>query len=295
MKNHNPNPSESFVPSEANEAGPRRGKLKIFFGYAAGVGKTYAMLDAARSQVVEGMDVVVGCVETLGCAETDRLLNGLQVLTPRTVTDQGKTYNEFDLDAALARNPVLILIDELAHSNMPGSRHTKRWQDVRELLEAGINVYASLNVQHLESLKDLIFRITGIGIQDTIPDSVVEQADELELIDLAPDDLLQRLREGKVCISEDTSHAISHFFRKENLIALRELTLRWVADRVDTQMQDYRRDHPVAHAWSIRERILVGVSQAPDSPQLVRAAHGKGLARRMACGSHRNPRVFAPH
>ena len=273
MKNDNSNPSESLVSLNANEAGTRRGKLKIFFGYAAGVGKTYAMLDAARMHKAEGVDVVIGYIDSHGRVETEALLDGMEILPRRDSTDQDLTQHEFDLDAALARHPALILVDDLAHTNASGSAHAKRWQDVQELLEAGINVYTSLNVQHLESLNDLITQITGVVIRETIPDTVFEQADEVELIDLAPDDLLQRFKEDKVYVPEDASYAVPHFFRKGNLIALRELAMRCAADRVDTQMQDYRHDHAVSRPWLATERILVCISQAPDSARLVRAAH----------------------
>lgn len=275
-----PDPDELLARVQAAESRRQRGKLKIFLGPAAGVGKTYAMLDAARTRKAEGMDVVAGYVETHGRQETEALLSGLESLPPRVTDYRGVKLHEFDLDAALARHPTLILVDELAHANTPGSRHTKRWQDVQELLDAGINVYSTVNVQHLESLNDVVAQITGVVVRETIPDSVVESADEVELIDLAPDDLLQRLRDGKVYVPEQAERALRSFFRKGNLMALRELAMRQTAERVDTQMLDYMRDHDVPRTWPATERILVSIGPSPLSMRLVRAAH------RMALGLH---------
>jgi len=253
--------------------------LKIFFGAAAGVGKTYAMLEAARIQRAAGVDVVAGVVETHQRAETEALLAGLEALPARLVPYRGATLSEFDLDAALARRPAMILVDELAHTNVPGSRHAKRWQDVLELLEAGITVYTTLNVQHLESLNDVVAKITGVVVRETVPDSVFEEADEVELVDLSADDLRQRLREGKVYVPEQAAEAARHFFREGNLIALRELALRRTADRVDAQMQRYRRDHAIQATWPVAERILVCVSPSPLAANLVRG--GRRLATRL--------------
>jgi two-component system sensor histidine kinase KdpD len=262
--------------ARAEEERARRGRLKIFFGFAAGVGKTFAMLQKAQELRHRGVDVVIGWVETHGREETDALLTALERLAPRTIEYRGARFPEFDLDAALARRPAVLLVDELAHTNAPGSRHAKRWQDVEELLAAGITVYTTLNVQHVESLNDIVAQITGVSVRETVPDAVFEKADEVELIDLPPDDLLQRLREGKVYVPEQASQAIERFFRTGNLIALRELALRRTADRVDAQMQDYRRLHQVAETWPVTERILVGAAPGADSARLVRAA------RRMA-------------
>ena len=195
------------------------------------------------------------------------------------VAYRGTTLREFDLDAALARRPAVILVDELAHTNAPGSRHAKRWQDVLELLDAGINVYTTLNVQHVESLNDIVAKITGVIVRETVPDSVLERADQIELVDLPPDELLQRLQEGKVYLPEQAQAAVQNFFRKGNLMALRELALRRTAERVDAEMQAYMRDHAVARTWPVSERILVCVSPSPLSAQLVRA--GRRLATRM--------------
>lgn len=276
MSEQRPDPDKLLAEVQQAEQRVARGRLKIFFGMAAGVGKTYAMLEAARARQAEGLDVVVGWVETHGRAETEALTVGLERLPPRQVTYRGVTLAEFDLDAALARHPQLIIVDELAHTNAPGSRHAKRWQDIEELLSVGIDVYTTLNVQHIESLNDVVAQITGIVVRETVPDQVIDQADEIELIDLSPDELLQRLREGKVYLPQQAAHALRHFFRKGNLIALRELALRHIADRVDLQMQDYMRDHAIPHTWPTTERIMVGVGTGPGAARLVRAA------RRMA-------------
>lgn len=261
------------------EARQQRGKLKIFLGAAAGVGKTYAMLEAAREQREAGVDVVAGWVETHGRAETEALLDGLEILPPRLVEHRGITLREFDLDGALARRPTLILLDELAHTNAPESRHAKRWQDALELVAAGIDVYSTVNVQHVESLNDVVARITGVLVRETVPDSVLEQADEVELIDLPPDDLLERLREGKVYVSEQAQEAVEHFFRKGNLIALRELALRHAAAHVDAQMRVYMREHDIRKIWPAAERLVVCVGPSPLSARLVRAV--KRMAARL--------------
>jgi two-component system sensor histidine kinase KdpD len=274
-----PDPDALLARVQDEEARQRRGKLKVFFGAAAGVGKTYAMLEAAREQRADGVDVVAGYVETHGRAETEALLEGLEVLSPRVIEYRGATLRELDLDGALARRPALILVDELAHTNAPGSRHAKRWQDVLELLDAGIDVYTTVNVQHVESLNDVVAKVTGVVVRETVPDSVLEQADEVELIDLPPDDLLQRFRDGKVYVPEQAQEAVRNFFRKGNLIALRELALRSTAERVDAQMRVYMRDHAIAKVWPTTERLLVCVSPGPDSARLVRAA--KRMAERL--------------
>jgi two-component system, OmpR family, sensor histidine kinase KdpD len=280
QKEHRPDPDALLARVKEEEARQARGRLKVFLGAAAGVGKTYAMLEAAHARRVEGMDVVVGWVDTHGRAETEVLLKGLEILARRPIEYRGTILTEFDLDTALARRPTLILVDELAHTNAPGSRHAKRWQDVQELLDAGIHVYTTLNVQHLESLNDVVAQITNVRVHETIPDSVLEQADEVELVDLPPEELLQRLKEGKVYVPEQAQEAIKNFFRKGNLIALRELALRRTADRVDEQMQDYMRDHAIGRTWPAVERILVCVRAGPLGVKLVRAA------RRMAARLH---------
>jgi two-component system sensor histidine kinase KdpD len=256
----------------------RKGKLKIFFGAAPGVGKTYAMLEAARKKQVEGVDVIVGFAETHGRSETEALLEGLEVLPRLLIEYRGATLSEFNLDAALARKPMLILVDEMAHTNAPGCRHKKRWQDIFELLDEGISVYTTLNVQHLESLNDVIAQITGIVVRETLHDSAFERADEIELIDIPPEELLQRLKEGKVYVAEIAEQARENFFRKGNLLALREIALRWTAERVDAQMQDYRRIKGVKEVWPAAERIMVCIGANPRSIRLIRAA------KRMAAG-----------
>jgi two-component system sensor histidine kinase KdpD len=272
VSEHRPDPEALLARVREEEARARRGKLKVFFGAAAGVGKTYAMLEAARELRVDGVDVVVGYIETHRRVETEALLKGLEILPRRAVDHRGATLEEFDLDGALRRRPTVILVDELAHTNAPGSRHAKRWQDVVELLDAGIDVYTTVNVQHVESLNDVVAKITGVVMRETVPDSVFEQADEVELIDLPPDDLLQRFREGKVYVPGLAQEALEHFFRKGNLIALRELSLRRTAERVDAQMRVYRREHAIAPVWPTAERILVCVGPGPWSARLVRAA-----------------------
>ncbi|HLF95834.1 MAG TPA: universal stress protein, partial [Methylococcaceae bacterium] len=271
-----PDPDALLARVERDEARAARGKLKIFFGAAAGVGKTFAMLSAAQGRRAEGVDVAVGVVETHGRRETAALLEGLESLPPKLVEHRGVLLREMDLDGALRRRPALLLVDELAHHNAPGSRHRKRWQDVEELLAAGIDVYTTLNVQHLESLNDDVGQIAGIQVRETVPDTAFEQADEVELIDLPPDELLTRLKEGKVYIPQQAERASRHFFRKGNLIALREMSLRLTADRVDAEMQDYRDDHAIREIWQAGERILVCVGPSPISERLVRS--GKRLA-----------------
>jgi two-component system sensor histidine kinase KdpD len=271
-----PDPEALLARVKAEEARQRRGKLKIFLGAAAGVGKTYAMLEAVREQKADGVDAVVGYVETHGRAETDALLQGLEILPARMVDYRGTTLRELDLDAALARRPALILVDELAHTNAPGLRHAKRWQDVVELLDAGIDVYTTMNIQHLETLNDVVAKITGVVVRETVPDSVFEQADEAELIDLPPDELLERFKDGKVYMPEQAQEAVKNFFRKGNLIALRELALRRTAERVDAQMRVYMHEHAIGKAWPTAERLLVCISPGPESARLVRAAKRMG-------------------
>jgi len=262
--------------ASAEEKRRKRGLLKIFFGAAPGVGKTFAMLEAAQAARRRGLEPVVGWVETHGRPETAALLDGLERLPPLETEHRGVRLREFDVDAALARRPPLLLVDELAHTNVPGSRHARRFQDVEELRNAGIDVWGTLNVQHVESLNDVVAGITGVVVRETVPDSFLEGADEVELVDLPPDDLLRRLREGKVYLPEQARRAMESFFRKGNLIALRELALRRTAERVDEQAQQWRIEHGIERGWQTGERILVAVGPAPQSANLVRAA------RRMA-------------
>jgi two-component system sensor histidine kinase KdpD len=272
MPTARPDPDALLARVKEEEARQRRGKLKVFFGAAAGVGKTYAMLEAAQEQRAHGVDVVVGWVETHSRAETRALLEGLEILPAKVVEYRGATLREFDLDAALARRPAVMLVDELAHTNAPGSRHARRWQDILELLDAGINVYTTMNVQHVESLNDVIAKITGVVVRETVPDSVLEQAEEIALIDLPPDDLLQRLKEGKVYVPEQAREAIQNFFRRGNLIALRELALRSTAERVDAEMRVYRREQAIEKIWPAAQRLLVCIGPTPYSARLIRAA-----------------------
>lgn len=267
-----PDPDLLLARIEAEAERTRKGRLKIFFGACPGVGKTYAMLSAARLFKEQGGEVVVGVAETHGRAETTLLLEGLERLPARVNPYQGRELAEFDLDAALNREPALILVDELAHSNVPGSRHPKRWQDVEELLDAGIDVWTTVNVQHLESLNDIVGGITGITVRETLPDQIFERADDVALVDLPPDELLQRLKEGKVYLPQQAERAIHNFFRKGNLIALRELSLRHTADRVDAQMREYRDDQAIKEVWQAKERLLVCVGPGAGGGHLVRAA-----------------------
>ncbi len=265
-----PDPDALLAKLEAEEVRALRGKLKIFFGASPGVGKTYAMLVAARQLRAQGVDVVVGVVETHGRSETAALLQGLEILPPKDIAYKNRVLKEFDLDAALARKPRLLLVDELAHSNAPGSRHPKRWQDVEELITAGIDVYTTVNVQHLETLNDVVSGITGIKVWETLPDRLFDMADEVVLVDLPPDELLQRLKEGKVYLPQQAERAIRNFFRKGNLLALRELSLRRTADRVDEDVVAYRRDQAVTPVWPTQNSLLVCIGPEPGGEKLVR-------------------------
>lgn len=265
-----PDPDELLAKLEAEASQARRGKLKIFFGASPGVGKTYAMLAAARRLVKQGIDLVVGVVETHGRSETAALLRGLEVLPLKAIAYKGHELREFDLEAALARKPGLILVDELAHSNAPGSRHPKRWQDVEELLEAGIDVYTTVNVQHLERLNDVVGGITGVQVWETVPDHVFDSADKIVLVDLPHEELLQRLKDGKVYIPQQAERAAQNFFRKGNLLALRELALRRTADRVDDDVQAYRKEQSVTAVWPTQQSLLVCLGGSPSN-KLVRS------------------------
>jgi two-component system sensor histidine kinase KdpD len=274
-----PDPDALLRRIQSEEERARRGRLKIWLGFAPGVGKTFAMLENARElQSAGGGDVVVGWVDTHGRYDTAALLLGLEILPRRAVPYRGRTLEEFDLDAALARKPAVLLLDELAHTNAPGGRHPKRWQDVEELLDAGIEVHTTLNVQHVESLNDVVAQITGVVVRETVPDAIVDRANEIVLVDLAPEELLERLREGKVYLGEQRERAAQGFFRRGNLLALRELALRRAAERVDVDVVAWRREHRIQTPWPAGERILVCVGPAPASLRLVRAG------RRMAAG-----------
>jgi two-component system sensor histidine kinase KdpD len=274
-----PDPDELLSRLANTDAKHGRGRLKIFFGAAPGVGKTFAMLQAARLQKSANVDVVAGVVETHGRLETEALLEGIEVLPRRTVRHRGIAIEEFDLDAALRRHPELLLVDELAHTNASESRHVKRWRDVVELIDSGISVYTTLNVQHLDSLNDVVAQVTGVTVRETLPDSVLDQADEIELVDLPVEELLARLNAGKVYIPDQAQRAMSSFFRPGNLTALREMALRRTADRVDAQMRSYRRDHAIQSTWPVVERIIVSIGPSPFSAKLIRAA--KRMAERL--------------
>ncbi len=280
MPHPRPDPQALLRRVQEEESRARQGKLKVFLGASPGVGKTFTMLETARAKRAEGLDVVAGIVETHGRPETARLLEGLEILPRRSLDHRGTQLEEFDLDSALARRPALLLVDELAHSNAPGSRHAKRWQDVEELLRAGINVYTTVNIQHLESLNDVVAQITGVQVRETVPDSILERADEIELVDVTADVLQQRLREGKVYVPEQAGRAIERFFRKGNLIALRELALRRTAERVDAQMRGYMAEQGIRETWATADRLLVCVGPDASAARLVRAT------RRMATRLH---------
>ena len=257
---------------DARDPASGRGRLKVFLGMSAGVGKTFEMLREALDLKDRGVDVVAGYVEPHGRVETERMLVGLEALPHRAVAYRGVTVYEFDLDAALARRPAVCLVDELAHSNAEGSRHPKRWQDVAELLDAGIDVYTTVNVQHVESLGDVVARITGVVVRETVPDRIVEEADSVEVVDVAPGELVRRLDAGKIYPAERARQARQSFFKEENLTALRQIALRFVADRVDARMETLRRAGRGSQTWAARERVLVCVSPSPASAGLVRAA-----------------------
>ncbi len=295
MTDSRPDPSELLARIQREEAGtgggsgesgtggPARGKLKIFFGMAPGVGKTYAMLAAAQRMAAQGVDVVAGVVETHGRAETEQMLLGLDILPRRRVAYAGTTLSEFDAEAAILRRPDILLVDELAHTNAPGSAREKRWRDVQECLRAGVNVYTTLNVQHLESINDVVTQITGVPVRETVPDSIFDEADEIELVDLPTEALHERLRAGKVYLGENAARAVDPsdgFFRKGNLTALRELALRRTAAWVDSEMRRYKQDRGIRAVWPAGDRIVVAVSPSPMSGKLIRAA------KRMAAGLH---------
>ena len=267
-----PDPDELLAQVKAQEAAARRGRLRVYFGASAGVGKTYAMLNAARALHDEGKDVVVGLLETHGRKETEVLLAGLPVLPRKMLDYQGNKLPEFDLDAALARRPALILVDELAHTNVPGSRHPKRWQDIDELLAGGIDVFSTLNVQHIESLNDVVGGITGINVWETVPDAFFDRADEVVMVDVSADDLLARLAAGKVYMPEQIERAATNFFRKGNLMALRELALRRTADRVEDDVRTYRTDKAIERVWKTEDSLLCCIGPDPGDENVVRNA-----------------------
>src|ERR1700754_106052 len=272
-------PSPDAVLEAARREDSRTGKLKIFVGAAPGVGKTYEMLSNAHAKLKAGADVVVGAVETHGRAETEALLRGLEAIPRKRIEYKDQILEEMDLDAVLARQPQLALVDELAHTNVIGSRHPKRYLDVEELLSRGIDVYTAVNIQHIESLNDVVAQITHVRVRETVPDSVFDRADGIELIDLTPDDLIQRLREGKVYVPKQAERALEHYFSPGNLTALRELALRRTAERVDEQLLNHMRANAIAGPWAAGERILVCINEDPRAAGLVR--YTKRLADRL--------------
>jgi len=286
MANQRRDPEQRPSPEALLEAARREdsplGKLKIFIGAAPGVGKTYEMLQSAHARLKAGADVVVGFVETHGRAETEALLRGLEVIPRKRIEYKDQILEEMDIDAVIARRPKLALVDELAHTNVVGSRHPKRYLDVEELLSHGIDVYTAVNIQHIESLNDVVAQITHVRVRETVPDSIFDRADAIELIDLTPDDLIQRLKEGKVYVPKQAERALEHYFSPGNLTALRELALRRTADRVDEQLLNHMQANAIAGPWAAGERILVCVSEDPRASGLVR------IAKRMA------DRVHAP-
>jgi len=278
MMENKPDPDALLKAIRKQESMSQGGQLRIFFGMAAGVGKTYAMLEAAHSRMEEGVDIAIGIVETHGRKETDALVQGLPMIQEKKIEYRGSVFEEMDLDAILARKPAIVLVDELAHTNIPGSRHPKRWQDVLELLDAGISVYTTLNVQHLESRKESVEGITGVAIRETVPDTVLDRASHIELVDLTPEDLLQRLKEGKVYLGENAQLALEHFFKLDRLTALREIALRFTAEKVDSELQWRTSAEPESAGWKATERFMVAVSHSPTSEGLIRAT------RRLAFG-----------
>src|SRR5229473_1629667 len=272
-------PSPDALLEAARRESDHAGRLKIFVGAAPGVGKTYEMLQSAHAKVKAGVDVVVGVVETHGRAGTEALLQGLEVLPRKRIVYKDQSIEEMDLDALILRRPRIALVDELAHTNAPGSRHPKRYLDVEELLSHGIDVYTAVNIQHIESLNDVVAQITHVRVRETVPDSVFDRADAVELVDLTPDDLIQRLKEGKVYVPRQAERALEHFFSPANLTALRELALRRTADRVDEQLLTQMQAGAIPGPWAAGERILVCVSEDPRAAGLVRYA--KRLADRL--------------
>src|SRR6516165_5769460 len=272
-------PSPEALLEAARREERRSGRLKIFVGAAPGVGKTYEMLQQARARKQDGYDIVVGVVETHGRKETQALLDALEIIPRKRLEYRGQWLEEMDLDAIIARHPQIVLVDELAHTNAPGSRHPKRYLDVQELLGHGIDVYTTVNIQHIESLNDVVAQITHVRVRETVPDSVFDRADAIELVDITPDDLIERLKEGKVYVPKQAERALEHYFSPGNLTALRELALRRTAERVDEQLLTHMQAHAIPGPWAAGERILVCVSEDPRAAGLVR--YTKRLADRL--------------
>lgn len=273
-----PNPEDllKLAQAEEEEKTPsvsKRGKFKLFLGFCAGVGKTYRMLQEANACKQNGIDVVVGIVETHGRVETQELISELEIIPRKKITYHELPLEEMDLDAILERNPKLALVDELAHTNVPTSRHNKRYQDVEELLNAGIDVYSTLNVQHIESMIDIVHQISQVKVDETVPDRILHMADEIELVDLPHEKLLERLKEGKVYVPDKAKQAMQRFFKRGNLLALRELALRYTAKRVDKDMLEYKETHAILTPWEVGSRLMVGISPSPSSEKLLRITH----------------------
>jgi two-component system sensor histidine kinase KdpD len=267
-----PSPEALLELAQKEETQGKRGKLTIYFGAAPGVGKTYAMLTDAQLRKKEGIDVVVGYVETHGRTETDALMEGLAIIPPLSVEYMGIQLREVDLGKILEHRPKLVLVDELAHTDAPGLRNAKRYQDVEEILNAGIDVYTTMNVQHVESLNDIVYQITNIRVSETVPDTFIEAANEIKLVDLPPEELIKRLNEGKVYVKDMAKNAVHKFFRPGNLLALRQLALRAVAGSVDEKMRNYMQAHAIAGPWPAKERVLAGVFASPYAEKLIRSA-----------------------
>src|SRR6266481_5573630 len=272
-------PSPEALLEAARREERRIGRLRIFVGAAPGVGKTYEMLQQAQARKKDGYDVVIGIVETHGRKETEALLSGLETIPRRQIEYKGQLLTEMDLDAIIARHPQIVLVDELAHTNAEGSRHPKRYLDVEELMSHGIDVYTTVNIQHIESLNDVVAQITHVRVRETVPDSVFDRADAIELVDITPDDLIERLKEGKVYVPKQAERALEHYFSPGNLTALRELALRRTAERVDEQLLTHMQEHAIPGPWAAGERILVCISEDPRAAGLVRYA--KRLADRL--------------
>ncbi len=270
LEEERPDPDKLLASLKDEEEKSKRGKLRIFFGMCAGVGKTYTMLETAQIERKKGSDIVIGYVETHDRKETSDLVKGFELIPRKTYLYKSAQIQEMDLDAIIARKPQIVLVDELAHTNAPGSRHAKRYQDVLELLENGIHVYTTVNVQHLESRSETVAQITGIVVRETLPDEIFENADEVEVIDITPEELLQRLAEGKVYTADRSKEAIANFFRKGNITALREMALRIVADRVDKQLHDYMQQKRIKGPWKSGVRLLVAITYTSQSTKLLR-------------------------
>ncbi len=262
-----------------NEAPRKRGCHKVFLGYAAGVGKTFTMLSEAHRRASRGEDIVIGYVEPHLRPDTMALVEGLEIVPPKVIEYHGTTFTELDTDAVIDRNPTFVLVDELAHTNVPGTRHEKRWQSVEELLDAGINVLSTVNVQHFESLNDTVCEITGVCVRETVPDRILDEADEVELVDVPPDALINRLRRGAIYAPDKVDQALTNFFRRGNLVALRELSLRKTAEEVDDDLEKFISAHDVDKTWGATDRVLVAVTPRPSSAKLVR--RGYQLAHRL--------------